>query len=43
VWTGELYTRSATVPMAVLGLGNGTPGMIENWLDTPGETAVRPS
>jgi probable F420-dependent oxidoreductase len=78
VWTGELYSRSATVPMAVLGaateriaigsniaygvgrapliwaaeardldeltggrlvlgLGNGTPGMMENWLSTSGE------
>jgi probable F420-dependent oxidoreductase len=78
VWTGELYNRSATIPMAVLGaatdriaigsdiaygvgrapliwaaeardldeltggrivlgLGNGTAGMMENWLDTSGE------
>lgn len=78
VWTGELYSRSATIPMAalgaatervaigsniaygvgrapliwaaeardldeltggriVLGLGNGTPGMMENWLGTSGE------
>jgi probable F420-dependent oxidoreductase len=83
VWTGELYNRSATVPMAVLGsateriaigsniaygvgrspliwaaeardldelsggriilgLGNGTAGMMENWLGTSGEApAVR--
>ncbi|BBG02757.1 MULTISPECIES: LLM class flavin-dependent oxidoreductase [Pseudonocardia] len=83
VWTGELYNRSATVPMAVLGaatervaigsniaygvgrspliwaaeardldeltggriilgLGNGTSGMMENWLSTSGESpAVR--
>ncbi|MCE3551178.1 LLM class flavin-dependent oxidoreductase [Pseudonocardia sp. RS11V-5] len=83
VWTGELYSRSATVPMAVLGaateriaigsniaygvgrspliwaaeardldeltggrivlgLGNGTPGMMENWLSTSGDApAVR--
>jgi probable F420-dependent oxidoreductase len=79
VWTGELYNRSATVPMAVLGqatervvvgsniaygvgrspliwaveardldeltegrlvlgLGNGTPAMMENWLSTSGES-----
>jgi probable F420-dependent oxidoreductase len=78
VWTGELYSRSATVPMAVLGgateriaigsniaygagrsplilaaeardldeltggrivlgLGNGTAGMMENWLGVSGE------
>ena len=78
VWTGELYSRSATVPMAVLGaatdriaigsniaygvgrapliwvaeardldeltggrlvlgLGNGTPRMMENWLSTSGD------
>jgi len=78
VWTGELYNRSATVPMAVLagateririgsniaygagrspmiwaaeardldelsegrlvlGLGNGTKGMLENWLGVSGE------
>ncbi|GAA2864522.1 LLM class flavin-dependent oxidoreductase [Pseudonocardia halophobica] len=78
VWTGELYSRSATIPMAslaaatdrvaigsniaygvgrsplvwaaeardldelsggriILGLGNGTPGMMENWLSTSGE------
>lgn len=78
VWTGELYNRSATVPMAVLaaatervaigsniaygvgrtpliwaaeardldelsdgrivlGLGNGTAGMMENWLGVSGE------
>lgn len=78
VWTGELYNRSATVPMAmlaaatsrvrigsniaygagrspliwaaeardldelsegriVLGLGNGTRGMLENWLSVPGD------
>lgn len=77
VWTGELYSRSATIPMAalglatkrvavgsniaygvgrsplvwaaeardldeltggriILGLGNGTPGMMENWLSTSG-------
>ncbi len=77
VWTGELYSRSATIPMAtlglatervtvgsniaygvgraplvwaveardldeltegrlVLGLGNGTSGMMENWLSTDG-------
>ncbi|MFC4948630.1 LLM class flavin-dependent oxidoreductase [Pseudonocardia sp. GCM10023141] len=83
VWTGELYNRSATIPMAVLGaatervaigsdiaygvgrspliwaaeardldeltdgriilgLGNGTAGMMENWLNTSGEApAVR--
>lgn len=83
VWTGELYNRSATVPMAmlgaateriaigsniaygvgrspliwaaeardldeltdgriVLGLGNGTAGMMENWLDAdPASPAVR--
>jgi alkanesulfonate monooxygenase SsuD/methylene tetrahydromethanopterin reductase-like flavin-dependent oxidoreductase (luciferase family) len=83
VWTGELYSRSATVPMAVLGaateriaigstiaygagrspliwaaeardldeltdgrivlgLGNGTSGMMENWLSVSGEApAVR--
>jgi probable F420-dependent oxidoreductase len=83
VWTGELYNRSATVPMAVLGaaterivigsniaygvgrspliwaaeardldeltggrivlgLGNGTAGMMENWLGASGESpAVR--
>lgn len=83
VWTGELYNRSATVPMAVLaaatervrigsniaygagrspmiwaaeardldelsegrlvlGLGNGTKGMLENWLGVSGEApAVR--
>lgn len=83
VWTGELYSRSATIPMAalgaatervavgsniaygagrspliwaaeardldeltegrlVLGLGNGTPGMMENWLGVSGEApAVR--
>jgi probable F420-dependent oxidoreductase len=79
VWTGELYNRSATVPMAVLGqatervvvgsniaygvgrspliwaveardldeltegrlvlgLGNGTPAMMENWLGVSGES-----
>ncbi|HEY2191734.1 MAG TPA: LLM class flavin-dependent oxidoreductase [Actinomycetospora sp.] len=79
VWTGELYNRSATVPMAllgeateriaigsdiaygvgrapliwaaeardldeltdgriILGLGNGTAGMMENWLGTSGES-----
>lgn len=78
VWTGELYNRSATIPMAmlaagtsrvrigcniaygagrspliwaaeardldelsegriVLGLGNGTRGMLENWLSVSGE------
>jgi alkanesulfonate monooxygenase SsuD/methylene tetrahydromethanopterin reductase-like flavin-dependent oxidoreductase (luciferase family) len=78
VWTGELYNRSATVPMAmlaaatdrvrigsniaygagrspliwaaeardldelsggrlILGLGNGTRGMLENWLGVSGE------
>ncbi|TDP91897.1 LLM class flavin-dependent oxidoreductase [Labedaea rhizosphaerae] len=78
VWTGELYNRSATIPMAVLaqatervligsniaygagrspmiwaaeardldelaegrivlGLGNGTRGMLENWLGVSGE------
>lgn len=78
VWTGELYNRSATVPMAmlaaatsrvrvgsniaygagrspliwaaeardldelsegriVLGLGNGTRGMLENWLSVSGD------
>lgn len=78
VWTGELYNRSATIPMAmlgaatqriaigsniaygvgrapliwaaeardldeltggriILGLGNGTAGMMENWLGTSGE------
>jgi probable F420-dependent oxidoreductase len=83
VWTGELYNRSATVPMAllgaateriaigsniaygvgrspliwaaeardldevsdgriILGLGNGTAGMMENWLGASGEApAVR--
>ncbi|MBW0101866.1 LLM class flavin-dependent oxidoreductase [Pseudonocardia sp. KRD291] len=83
VWTGELYSRSATVPMAilsaatdrikigsdiaygagrspliwaaeardldelsngriVLGLGNGTAGMMRNWLDVdPSAPAVR--
>jgi len=83
VWTGELYNRSATIPMAVLGaateriaigsdiaygvgrspliwaaeardldelsdgriilgLGNGTAGMMENWLNASGEApAVR--
>ncbi len=83
VWTGELYNRSATIPMAILasgtqrvtigsdiaygvgrspliwaaeardldelsagrlilGLGNGTPAMMENWLGTSGEApAVR--
>lgn len=83
MWTGELYSRSATIPMAVLGsateririgsniaygvgralliwaaeardldeltegrlvlgLGNGTSGMMENWLGTSGEApAVR--
>ncbi|MDN5860522.1 MAG: LLM class flavin-dependent oxidoreductase, partial [Pseudonocardia sp.] len=83
VWTGELYSRSATVPMAllgaateriaigsniaygvgrspliwaaeardldevsdgriILGLGNGTAGMMENWLGASGEApAVR--
>ncbi|GLZ48138.1 luciferase-like protein [Actinomycetospora sp. NBRC 106375] len=83
VWTGELYSRSATIPMAalglatervtvgsniaygvgrapmvwaveardldeltegrlVLGLGNGTSGMMENWLSTDGASpAVR--
>lgn len=83
VWTGELYNRSATVPMAmlgaaterisigsniaygagrspliwaaeardleeltdgriILGLGNGTAGMMENWLDVdPSSPAVR--
>lgn len=79
VWTGELYSRSATIPMAalglatervsvgsniaygvgrapmvwaveardldeltegrlVLGLGNGTSGMMENWLSTDGSS-----
>ena len=79
VWTGELYNRSATIPMAVLGqatervvvgsniaygvgrspliwaveardldeltegrlvlgLGNGTPAMMENWLGVSGES-----
>lgn len=79
VWTGELYSRSATIPMAalglatehvsvgsniaygvgrapmvwaveardldeltegrlVLGLGNGTRGMMENWLSTDGSS-----
>ena len=79
VWTGELYNRSATVPLAViggatgrvvvgsniaygagrspliwaveardldeltegrlvLGLGNGTPAMMENWLGVSGES-----
>jgi probable F420-dependent oxidoreductase len=78
VWTGELYNRSATIPMAVLaqateririgsniaygagrspliwaaeardldelsegrlvlGLGNGTKGMLENWLSVSGD------
>lgn len=83
VWTGELYSRSATIPMAmlsaateririgsdiaygagrspviwaaeardldelsggriVLGLGNGTAGMMRNWLDVdPSAPAVR--
>ncbi|WP_433781467.1 LLM class flavin-dependent oxidoreductase [Actinomycetospora sp. CA-101289] len=79
VWTGELYSRSATIPMAalglatervavgsniaygvgraplvwaveardldeltegrlVLGLGNGTSGMMKNWLSTDGSS-----